>query len=353
MAQYNLSHTGQQLDAAVEKYLQVDFNSFVDSATLNNYVTNTALNTTLEDYLNVNDAASTYLPLTGGALTGALTLANGTLNNIGDDVAIGDVNQAGALGIKGLNGTTNLRFIQHNATAAGTLSWDGSKFAFSNLLNITANSNTVTIGSQNTDYCHFINSANIPFYFNKTVYVDGNILIYNNYAYSLQRGGVGTAWVGGRNGALVKTTTISGYSATCSIKTTNGSWEIGAYDNSGYANQLIFSYVTDSNFNANNNTNVTARITPAGAFTNASKREYKENIKLVDYSALDIINSTKICSFNMKGDEEKAYRVGFIADDTNPIISGKNQDVMDLQNCIGILMKAVQELSSKIDKKNK
>jgi hypothetical protein len=39
----------------------VDFNSLVDNATLNNYVTTAALNTTLEDYLSVNDASSTYL----------------------------------------------------------------------------------------------------------------------------------------------------------------------------------------------------------------------------------------------------------------------------------------------------
>ena len=70
MAQYNLSHTGQQLDAAVEKYLQVDFNSFVDSATLNNYVTTAALNTKLEDYLNINNAASIYAPLTGTGTSG-------------------------------------------------------------------------------------------------------------------------------------------------------------------------------------------------------------------------------------------------------------------------------------------
>lgn len=46
MAQYNLSHTGQQLDAAVEKYLQTDFNSFIDSATLNNYLGNLSSLTT-------------------------------------------------------------------------------------------------------------------------------------------------------------------------------------------------------------------------------------------------------------------------------------------------------------------
>lgn len=35
--------------------------------------------------------------------------------------------------------------------------------------------NTVTIGSQNTDYMHFNNSANIPFWFNRDVRVKGNL----------------------------------------------------------------------------------------------------------------------------------------------------------------------------------
>jgi len=47
------------------------------------------------------------------------------------------------------------------------------------LLKITNKSNTVTIGSNNTTWCHFTNSANIPFYFNKAVHVDGDIYYYN------------------------------------------------------------------------------------------------------------------------------------------------------------------------------
>ena len=43
----------------------------------------------------------------------------------------------------------------------------------------TANGNTLKIGSLNANYCHFQNSADIPFYFNKTVSVDGVFKIYN------------------------------------------------------------------------------------------------------------------------------------------------------------------------------
>lgn len=46
---------------------------------------------------------------------------------------------------------------------------DGNMEIMDGLLKITANSNTVTIGSQNNGWCHIYNSANIPFIFNKTV----------------------------------------------------------------------------------------------------------------------------------------------------------------------------------------
>ena len=54
-----------------------------------------------------------YLPLSGGTLTGAVTFANNTMNTMGDDCQIGDQNVAGALCIQGTNGATNIRFIQY------------------------------------------------------------------------------------------------------------------------------------------------------------------------------------------------------------------------------------------------
>ena len=166
-----------------------------------------------------------------------------------------------------------------------------------------------------------------------------------------QRPGSSSTWIKGRDVAMLRLTSCpSGqYCPIISTKSTNGSWEIGCYNESSFNNRLVFSYGTDANYNNNNNNSVHAFITPAGAFTNASKRELKENIGLINYSCLDIINSIKICSFNMKDDPEKDYRVGFIADDTDERVAGKNHDIMDLQNCIGVLMKAVQELSQEIN----
>lgn len=65
--------------------------------------------------------------------------------------------------------------------------------------------------------------------------------------------GVSSSLIGGRTNALVRMTEIHGYSPFASIKTTNGSWEIGAYDQSSYTDDLVFSYCTDANFNAGSN----------------------------------------------------------------------------------------------------
>ncbi|MEG0486310.1 MAG: tail fiber domain-containing protein [Acinetobacter sp.] len=52
---------------------------------------------------DITIADSTKLPLTGGTLTGALNLANGTWNTVGDDSQFGDVDLGGILGIRSNN----------------------------------------------------------------------------------------------------------------------------------------------------------------------------------------------------------------------------------------------------------
>lgn len=48
--------------------------------------------------------------------------------------------------------------------------------AVAGVLKSTNNGNTVSIGSLNSSCCHIYNSANIPFYFNKNILVNGNTL---------------------------------------------------------------------------------------------------------------------------------------------------------------------------------
>jgi hypothetical protein len=88
----------------------------------------------------------------------------------------------------------------------------------------------------------------------------------------------------------------------------------------------------------------------ASSVNTTSKRSTKKNIKPFKKRALDIINKTDIVSFNFKTDALEEYRVGFIADDTNEIIAGSNHDKMDITNTLGVVLKAIQELSEEIEK---
>lgn len=96
--------------------------------------------------------------------------------------------------------------------------------------------------------------------------------------------------------------------------------------------------------NINSNDTITAQV----AIGVSSSKKVKENIHPTNINGLDIINSVDVVEFNYIADKDKVNKIGFIAEDTNPLMSGPNQDRMELSCCIGILMKAVQELSQKI-----
>lgn len=67
------------------------------------------------------------------------------------------------------------------------------------------------------------------------------------------REGSGQPWVTGRNGALLRETSAVGYHTLWSLKTTNGSWDFGEHNSSGWNNIPVLSYITDSNYNSGNN----------------------------------------------------------------------------------------------------
>ena len=54
-----------------------------------------------------------------------LHLANNTWNPVGDDVYIGDCNQAGCLGVKGRNGATGLWFVSQDGQTAAKMHLNG------------------------------------------------------------------------------------------------------------------------------------------------------------------------------------------------------------------------------------
>ena len=85
----------------------------------------------------------------------------------------------------------------------------------------------------------------------------------------------------------------------------------------------------------------------ATGFYQASSRSLKTNISPFTKSALDIIRDVTVVSFNYKTDIINKH-VGFIAEDTPEELSTRHKNVMDSNNTIGVLLKAVQELEARI-----
>ena len=86
--------------------------------------------------------------------------------------------------------------------------------------------------------------------------VDNNDSSLNVHASRLKITGSGqsSSWVGGRDNALIKMNVINGYSPFASIKTTNGSWEIGTYNQASWLDYLVFTYIQDTDHTNGNNT---------------------------------------------------------------------------------------------------
>lgn len=83
--------------------------------------------------------------------------------------------------------------------------------------------------------------------------INGMVQI-NNSNFQIRREGSSQMWVNGREGALLRETSVAGYHTLWSLKTTDGSWDFGEYNaGSEWNNIPVLSYITDSNYNSGNN----------------------------------------------------------------------------------------------------
>lgn len=112
------------------------------------------LNGTSITVYSSDTADGRYVKKSGDTMTGSLNFANAVWNNVGDDVAIGDHNIAGCLGIKGLNAGPGLAFYNSSNTLLSKLVGTTSQFqrvSGNNVFNIldtsttSINDNTITI----------------------------------------------------------------------------------------------------------------------------------------------------------------------------------------------------------------
>ena len=97
-------------------------------------------------------------------------------SNVGPVTEIGNggIQSSTYIGYGDITGNAYSATYASNSTGDFNAAWNVR--ANNGFLCSVANGNTVKIGSQNSGYCHIYNSADIPFYFNKDIMVNGYTL---------------------------------------------------------------------------------------------------------------------------------------------------------------------------------
>ena len=87
----------------------------------------------ITDAYTKTDSDNRFVNVSGDTMQGALNFANAMWNNVGDDVAIGDYNGAGRLGIKGINSNiVGITFFNMAASNIGELVSDAGRLVWNN-----------------------------------------------------------------------------------------------------------------------------------------------------------------------------------------------------------------------------
>lgn len=154
---------------------------------------------------------------------------------------------------------------------------------------------------------------------------------------------------------------ISGNSSKSYLWNTNSWSYIGATSDNEQAKCRMISAGSDLTFIDCSDGTDTSKITPkeitSPKLTQTSLESIKKNITKFTKNATDIINNSDIYEYNLKSDkDEEKKMIGFVIGDKyrtpNEVIDKEGRAV-ELYSAIGILWKAVQELSARVEQLEK
>ena len=131
--------------------------------------------------------------------------------------------------------------------------------------------NIVSAGFNNRMWFNYlpIDNRNSSAAISQYIMGNGNKGLASVYAYRFKVDGKSCMWKDARNYAPFYATFNGGFEPILDIKTVSGDWSIGSYDSTG--NYLIFSFTSDSDYNAGVNGTAWYYITTSGTFSGASK----------------------------------------------------------------------------------
>ena len=96
-----------------------------------------------------------------------------------------------------------------------------------------------------------------------------------------------------------------------------------------------------------------ALVTSGGVWTNASSRDYKENIRSLSTKEAALTLASLIpVTYNYKVDKNQAH-VGFIAEDVPELVATKDRKGLSPMDIVAVLTKVVKEQQSAIEEQQK
>jgi len=105
--------------------------------------------------------------------------------------------------------------------------------------------------------------------------------------------------------------------------------------------------VFDVNGNGSITSSTGAFLSAGGAWTDASSREYKENIKeLTSEEAINTLAGLNPIKYNYKTDKDERH-LGFIAEDVPDLVAVKDRKGLSPMDIVAVLTKVVQELKAR------
>lgn len=326
----------------------------------------------------VNTKVGNYLPLSGGKLTGNVTISSPTwiqsaadtynyefkreghaggyymrtfdwaswrevIDNVGSQVIKGMLEIQNTLRLSSSSGNQ----IQLSHGSKGVIMRnDGSNFYFL----VTADNDNW--GGYNNLRPLYINLAGGGVAIGHGITMLGGRIIKESTS---------SSWCKGRDNALLRISNGQQYCPILSMQCGGGSWEVGSSGSANSSN-LSFSFISDANYNANTNTQTfhhrfdqngdfivhrDLRATSwvyATTFRISSDKRLKKDFQNVDYE----LPNVPLKSFKFKNDERAKTHVGFIAQEvqaqTPQFVDADENGMLTLDES-ALLMTAIHEIN--------